>query len=113
MAQTARLNVTAVSFSLFRDIEDMVAAIDSIEYIVPDIVGVPRGCTLLGDATEAMKQLYTLWRKLEEKGELGVNELFKRAAHTAISYEIGKHFDRFGLNQIGINSEWKVYAFLK
>lgn len=96
-------------FSLFKDVESMVGAMAPQEYIVPDIMGIPTGSVLIGDATEAMKQLYTLFRKLEEKGELGKDELFRRAVHSAFSYEVGKHFDRFGW-RIGINSAWQVYG---
>ncbi len=95
--------------ALYDDLDRRLAEIQPEDYIAPSIVGIPKGSRELGPATEEMKQLWTLFCHLERESRLGLPELLRRAAHTAISFEIGKHFNYWGA-RIGINSSWQIYA---
>lgn len=95
--------------ALCEELERQLKDIDPEDYVVPYVVGVPSGSKVLGTATEQMKRLWTLWSRLQRKRCLGETELLKRAVHTAISFEIGKHFNHWRA-RIGINSSWQVYA---
>lgn len=95
--------------ALIVELERNLKYIQSEDYTTPEVIGVPSGAKELGVATEQMKRLWTLWTRLERDGRLGETELLKRAVHTAISFEIGVHFNHWRA-RIGINSTWQVYA---
>jgi hypothetical protein len=104
-------NEVTDSFSLFRKIEDMVAAIPLSECVAP-AMDVPCGSVVIGSATEKIKRTYTLFMQLEKKkalGAIGAEELFRRGVHTAMSYEIGESFNCWGA-LIGIDRNWQIYA---
>jgi hypothetical protein len=95
--------------ALYDELDRRLSEVLPDQYTIPDIDGIPHGCRELGAATDRMKQLWTVWARLEEEKCLGESELLKRAAHVAISFEIGKHFNCWRA-RIGINSSWRVYA---
>ena len=94
---------------LFLLVEELADEVQPTDYIKPQVPSVPKGAKLLGPATTLMKQLYTVWAQHLNKKELGKTELIVRAAHTAFSYEVGNHFNRFGVH-IGVTADWDVYS---
>lgn len=102
MSETKRL-------ALYVELDRRLAEIQPDDYVVPSIVGIPNGSKELGPATDEMKKLWTLFCHLESEARLGLPELLRRATHTAISFEMGKHFNYWGA-RTGINSLWQVYA---
>jgi hypothetical protein len=95
--------------ALSEELDRRLAEIEPADYSTSFVVGIPKGAKELGEATEQMKCLWTLWSRLERDNSLGSTELLKRAVHTAISYEIGTHFN-YWRARIGINSSWQVYS---
>lgn len=95
--------------ALFEELERLLRDIEPEDYVLPIITGIPNEAKELGVATDKMKRLWTLWSRLQQERSLGNIELLKRAVHTAISYEIGAHFNCWRA-RIGINNVWQVYA---
>lgn len=99
----------SLRLALFEELEKLLKHIGPDDYIRPKIVDVPRESRVLGVATEQMKCLWTLWSRLDADTRLGDTELMRRAVHTAISFEIGQHFNCWRA-RVGMTSTWQVFA---
>ena len=122
----------AIHLELCVELQAQLEGITPDKYIKSPVIEIS-GVKMLGSATELMKQMYTFWRQKEElleelryrlkqareqgnQNELkkivvlfGTNELLLRGVHTALGYEVGRHFDAFG-QRFGIDDQWMVYT---
>jgi hypothetical protein len=96
--------------ALHLEIERLLGELTPDDYTAPQIPAVPSMCVAVGNATERMKGLFTLFTRYEEiaaAGRLGRDEILKRGIHTALCYELGTHCD-WG-SHFGITTDWIVY----
>lgn len=100
--------MTSTTLMLFRKVEDMVDALGPKDYTLPPLPRNPTGTVVIGDATEVMKKLWTLFMQLNTNQQLGETELLLRAVHVAMGYEVGKQFNKFGVH-FGLTSTWQVF----
>ncbi len=109
MPGAASAEVITTSFSLFRKVEELADALRPEDFLAPPLANLPKEAVVLGEATDAMKRLWTLFAQLQVKRVLGEKELLIRAVHVAMGYEIGSHFNHMGAH-VGITSEWIVFS---
>jgi hypothetical protein len=53
--------------ALYDELDRRLSEVLPDQYTIPDIDGIPHGCRELGAATDRMKQLWTVWARLEEE----------------------------------------------
>ncbi len=97
------------NLAIYNKLESLLQEIKPEDYVTPTIKDVQPGFKLLGNATEQMKCLWTVWSILKIQEETGKTHILKLAVKAAIGYEIGCHFDNWD-SLIAINSSWQVYA---
>lgn len=101
--------VVTTSFQLFRKVEAMADALKPEDYVPPPYPNPPQGIPVLGEATDNMKRLWTLFAQLHAEHGLGEKEVLIRAVHAAMGYEVAKHCNCF-IARFGITTDWRVYG---